>query len=448
MGRKRPRSRGIVRASKKRKLEEREEILASQFIPHEPNICFENFKQFYYEQNLLDDYEWDDFLYYLNQPLPVTFRITQNIGQKELFDQCIKSSRRLFTDEEIYDEDQVIYPPTYLDWCNSWQLGCSREYLKQSNHPKLQKIHQWILKYTSLGSIIRQETVSMLTVTFLQVEPQHKVLDLCAAPGSKTTQVLDALFANGERAVTGCVIANDLDPRRSYMLVRRCAALTSACQHLMVTCHKAQYFPDVYHDPLKGPKRRPNGAGFDRIVCDVPCCGDGTLRKTKALLRRWNPFIGIGLHSLQIQIAMRGIELLNVGGIMAYSTCTFNPLENEAVVASLLHRCNGSIELLDTSNLFPEIARRPGLRYWKVFNNDMTHFKTYEDSQAEGTPENQRICFRRSMWPPPASEIYPLQRCMRFLPHLQDTGGFFVALLRKNLEKIEICCLILAISFK
>jgi hypothetical protein len=74
---------------------------------------------------------------------------------------------------------------------------------------------------------------------------------------------------------------------------------------------------------------------FDRVLCDVPCSGDGTMRKAPDIWRRWTPANGNGLHTLQLRIALRGAELLRVGGRMVYSTCTFNPVEDEAVVAEV-----------------------------------------------------------------------------------------------------------------
>merc|ERR1712196_492589 len=75
---------------------------------------------------------------------------------------------------------------------------------------------------------------------------------------------------------------------------------------------------------------------------------------------------GIALHPLQIQIAMRGVSLLKVGGLMVYSTCSFNPVENEAVVKEILLRCGGAVELVDASDMLPGLIRRPGLHSWKV----------------------------------------------------------------------------------
>lgn len=81
---------------------------------------------------------------------------------------------------------------------------------------------------------------------------------------------------------------------------------------------------------------------FDRILCDVPCSGDGTIRKAPDIWRRWTPGNGNGLHPLQLRIALHACQMLKIGGRLVYSTCTFNPVEDEAVVAevSLIHMCH------------------------------------------------------------------------------------------------------------
>ncbi|KAJ1495935.1 S-adenosyl-L-methionine-dependent methyltransferase [Baffinella frigidus] len=104
---------------------------------------------------------------------------------------------------------------------------------------------------------------------------------------------------------------------------------------------------------------------FDRVLCDVPCSGDGTLRKDFKVWDKWTPLFGLRIHRLQEQIAMRGLSLLRVGGVMAYSTCSFNPIEDEAVVASLLRRTRGAVELVDASAMLPDLKRGPGtFRVW------------------------------------------------------------------------------------
>ena len=77
---------------------------------------------------------------------------------------------------------------------------------------------------------------------------------------------------------------------------------------------------------------------FDRILCDVPCSGDGTLRKNLSLWKNFNSHLGHATHPLQLDILTKAFKLLKKGGRLVYSTCTFNPLENEAVIATALAR--------------------------------------------------------------------------------------------------------------
>jgi 16S rRNA C967 or C1407 C5-methylase (RsmB/RsmF family) len=95
---------------------------------------------------------------------------------------------------------------------------------------------------------------------------------------------------------------------------------------LFVTNNDARKFPN-----LKIGKEMENFK-FDKILCDVPCSGDGTLRKNNILWKTFHAHLGHSLHALQLDILIRGLDLLKKGGYMTYSTCSFNPIENEAVV--------------------------------------------------------------------------------------------------------------------
>ena len=168
----------------------------------------------------------------------------------------------------------------------------------------------------------------MIPPLVLQVGPEHKVLDMCAAPGSKTSQLLEMLHADeltSGRAPTGMIVANDSDLKRAFMLVHQCKRIGSPS--LLVICHQAQLFPDMAKRQLR-PEVAAAGAAdiagtgtYDRILCDVPCTGDGTMRKAPEIWRNWTPRSGQALHPLQLQILVRGAYLLRVGGMMVYSTC-------------------------------------------------------------------------------------------------------------------------------
>ena len=189
----------------------------------------------------------------------------------------------------------------------------------------------------------------------------------------------------------------------------------------------------VNHDASMFPKIRLNGGKdleFDRILCDVPCCGDGTLRKNPNAWTKWSPMQGVGLHKLQVKIAFRGVQLLAIGGRLVYSTCTFNPIQNEAVVAQLLRMGGGNLELLDVSKELPNLKRVPGVTDWKVMERDGAWLGP---DHASIDPDLKKQ-FKASMWPPTAEEATAmhLDRCVRVFPQLQDTGGFFIAVFKKT----------------
>ena len=114
---------------------------------------------------------------------------------------------------------------------------------------------------------------------------------------------------------------------------------------------------------------------------------------------------------------------------MAYSSCSMNQVENEAVVAALLQEAGESLELVDTSDQLPGLHWLPGLSRWKVHDGNMHEYESYES-----VPENLQPQLPPTIFPPSpqSAASLKLHRCMRFLPSLNDDGGFFVAILRKT----------------
>jgi len=148
---------------------------------------------------------------------------------------------------------------------------------------------------------------------------------MCAAPGSKTTQLLEIVnrsLLDPDPSRRGLVVANDSDTDRAYMLVHQCKRINSPL--LVVTTHKGQYFPFIADEASAVVCPCPV-AFFDRVLCDVPCSGDGTLRKNPAIWKRWSTSMGMTLHPLQLMIAKRGLQLLKDDCLMVYSTCSMSP---------------------------------------------------------------------------------------------------------------------------
>ena len=307
--------------------------------------------------------------------------------------------------------------PILLEWYPNnvaYQLNAPRNDINKSEH--YSKLRQFIITQTEAGIISRQEAVSMIPPLFLDVKPYHDVLDICAAPGSKTTQILEMIHAGPEEP-TGLVIANDSDFKRCELLDHQTKRMQSP--NIIITNHLAQKFPLKVNNEFKK---------YDRVLCDVPCTGDGTLRKNVDAWSKWNTIRSVNLHKDQCTIMKRAVRLVKNGGRFVYSTCSLNPYEDECVVAFLL-RMYPQIRLVDVSQELPELKRCNGISSWRVYdgeNNDIT------DQKPEFTPElNLKMPY--SLFPPTQEEVekFHLERCMRFLPQLQNTGGFFVAVLEK-----------------
>ena len=137
-----------------------------------------------------------------------------------------------------------------------------------------------------------------------------------------------------------------------------------------------------------------------------------------------------GLHALQLRLLLRGLQLLLPGGRLVYSTCSLNPIENEAVVAAALARMRLPVRLVPSAAELPGLKRMGGLARWRV-----SHGGALYASFAE-LPEDARLGRGGplpSMFPPEATAAAAmgLEQCLRVLPHMQDTGGFFIAVFER-----------------
>jgi 16S rRNA C967 or C1407 C5-methylase (RsmB/RsmF family) len=498
---------------------------------------------------------------YLGKILPASFRIGKDVPEyyKRTLTNELESLLRKAqeytpeADEEVTVENLPRDPRAgplkesatemqALSFCpHAYQLsGLDRATIRKN--PALEQLHLWLKQQVAAGYITRQETVSMIPPILLNVTSTDIVLDMCAAPGSKTSQMLEDLQCNvvdGNTETTtskqlGCLVANDASASRACMLVSQLRRILHMHPVALITAVNAQYFPS---DILQ----------FDKILCDVPCSGDGTTRKNINVWKTWSASGALALHTLQLSIAMKGAaQLLKTGGTMVYSTCSLNPIENEAVVAELLRQSQGALELVDyqhandskdaepmntfTDGPLPGFRTRPGVSTWKVLCEDMTqrqqknrakknnakmrqkreafaanknvldteatmvpdtsvkqineelHDETAVEEKAVGdtmihdettneekierpniprfeptawdettllqlaesegllhytsmkdVPSNLNRRIRASAFPPTPDEVnqFHLERCIRCLPQDNNTGGFFVALLRK-----------------
>jgi 16S rRNA C967 or C1407 C5-methylase (RsmB/RsmF family) len=244
---------------------------------------------------------------------------------------------------------------------------------------------------------------------------------MCASPGSKTLQALE------RTALTGKVLANDVLQSRLEALqqaVERSGMPIDYTKRIQYSCCDASQ--------LQTTKQ------YHVILCDVPCSGDGTCRKDKHILPMWKPNHGNRLHETQVKILVRAMQLLKKGGVVCYSTCSLNPVENEAVVAAALCRMKGAVQLVDFPNL-PGFTQRPGVDTWRVAHYTDEGGLVWYDTYQEAVDNRMDDKPLTSMWPPSSvddtsseNDNLHLERCTRLWPQDHDSGGFFLALLQKT----------------
>lgn len=237
------------------------------------------------------------------------------------------------------------------------------------------------------GLYYLQEPSAMAPAELLPVQPGDRVLDLCAAPGGKATELGAKL--NGE----GLLVANEISASRAKVLLRNVEifGITNAYVTNTAPARLQERFPEF----------------FDKILVDAPCSGEGMFRKDPEVARAWYSEKSDECAQIQRDIIVRAADMLKAGGVMVYSTCTFEVKENEAVIAHLLAK-RPEMELME----IPKTGGR------ECFSDGFG--RTFLESQGyelEGDPD------------------IDLTRTARLWPHLLDGEGHFMALLRKRPDK-------------
>lgn len=173
-------------------------------------------------------------------------------------------------------------------------------------------------QFHSAGLYYIQEPSAMSPGALLGVQPGEKILDLCAAPGGKATQIGARLQGKG------VVVANDLSYKRAQVLAMNIErmGLTNAFVTQESPDRLAEYFPGY----------------FDRILVDAPCSGEGMFRKMPEATEHWNLDYIPTCAGMQKDILDQAARMLKPGGTLVYSTCTFAPEENEGTIQSFLRR--------------------------------------------------------------------------------------------------------------
>jgi 16S rRNA C967 or C1407 C5-methylase (RsmB/RsmF family) len=387
----------------------------------------EKFETYYRDhQKLVPLDQWDKFLEEIRSPLPTTVWINDT-------DPLAGSVSDFF---RAMDPSLVEPIPWYPIEGMAWRILADKALFRKK--PEMQPLRQYLIRQTALGTISRQEEVSMIPPFLLDIQPNDVCLDMCASPGSKTAQMLVALGRHKvvkstcaetpfpfDYLSSGLIMANELDTKRANMLVHQCKRLRLLFPFALFCNHDARFFPDLdlTFDADEAGASTSESIRFDKILCDVVCSGDGTIRKAPFIFKIWSPREAIGLQRIQVQIALRACHLLKVGGRLVYSTCSLNPIENEAVVVQIVKRTNGAMKLIDARSMLPNLPCSPGFTTWAVTNNKG---EVATESNAQLHP---------ALFPPTEPvEGLDLELCMRLLPHHCNGGGFFIAVFDKVSE--------------
>lgn len=275
---------------------------------------------------------------------------------------------------------------------SAWEMPFERGSAEEEVKSLMSALHE-------TGRITRQEAVSMLPVLALDPTPGQIILDLCASPGSKTTQICEHL---GD---SGAVVANEVISGRVNTLVTN--VQRHASRTVLVVQHDGRHIPRV------------PGSGFDGVLVDVPCTGSGTTRKNPDVWGKWRPSSGRSLHSLQYDLLTRAIELTKPGGRVVYSTCSLDPIENEAVVARVL--AGGKVRVVPRGDSLSGVPSNPGMTNWPLLN-DRGELDIESKSEEYLIPTKDKAVSSQ------------LNDCLRVWNDEIGGGGFFLAVLERILE--------------
>lgn len=226
--------------------------------------------------------------------------------------------------------------------------------------------------YYYAGLYYLQEPSAMTPASRLEVERGERVLDLCAAPGGKATEL--GVRLQGE----GILVANDISPSRAKALLKNLEIFGIPNAYI------------VTETPEKLAERFPEF--FDKILIDAPCSGEGMFRKDPAVIKEWEKKGPLFYAEIQKKIVLEAAKMLKPGGKLLYSTCTFDPRENEETVQFLLD-----------SGLGFQILPMEG-------------FGGFSEGRADLVSGGQK----------------ELEKCVRIFPHRMEGEGHFLALLQKE----------------
>ncbi len=267
--------------------------------------------------------------------------------------------------------------------------------------------------YHEAGVYYIQEPSAMAPVPFLEVKPGERILDLCAAPGGKSTQIGAAL------AGQGILVSNEIHPARAKILSENMERMGIA--NAIVTNESPQRLAAVF------------GGYFDKILVDAPCSGEGMFRKNEEATQEWSPEEVNICAARQDHILDQAAEMLGPGGRLEYSTCTFAPEEDEGSIWRFLMR-HPEFSIVKTE--IPEgfEGGRPEWCEWQSLREkEAGKFET-DDEKVQGHVINEQMDDLQGMAEKEErsrSIKQDIVHTMRIWPHKVHGEGHYLAVLQK-----------------
>lgn len=241
------------------------------------------------------------------------------------------------------------------------------------------------------GAYYIQEPSAMAPAAYLEAKPHEKILDLCAAPGGKSTQI--ASYMENE----GLLVCNEINFSRAKILSENIERM--GIKNAIVTNETPQRLSELFI------------GYFDRILVDAPCSGEGMFRKNEEAVKEWSPENVRLCAERQEEILACADGMLRAGGRLVYSTCTFAPEENERVIAGFLE-AHPDYMLLDVYKYEGMSSGNPEWVGWGM-----------TDKEASADLSASLGC-----------SLGALKRTIRLFPHLLEGEGHYVAALQKGGE--------------
>ena len=408
----------------------------------ESNLKNEKFEYYYKTQfsKLFQTPEkFEEFITKLREKLPCLFLINKAHPFHEGYRNFLLDEsflKKILGDQYNLIKIEIKNLINYKECLNLvYNININRMELKENGLFK--NFHTFIQFGVDGGVISRQEAVNVIPPILMQASPKDHLLEMSAAHGSKSAQCLETIYEKYDFLDkkyylndTGFVLTNDNNSQRDYMMAHQLKRLNTA--GMLVVCHEPELLSTLYNSEELNDKFL-----FDKILSDVPCSNDAVIGKLPMKWKKWNTKESFSFHKLQLQILKRGINLLKLGGIISYSTCSLNPIEDEAVVAEIMRNFskNGELEILDVKKLFngTDIIPHNGLDNWTVMLEDKAAKNKLNIIKNINDPlylENKSI-ISESCFPQNDIKKFGLEKCNRFFPNDSDTSGFFITLIKK-----------------